>query len=403
MLAASGALIAACGTQASAPTASPTSAIVPQQLAVLEQLDQAIRESYLYADYGGLNWDAETAAVRHQIEAGLSGEQFAVALSSLIAQLPEGSASYLSRDERIAADLQASTVYEGIGAFVGVRGDPNPRVVLLSVISGSPAERSGLLAHDAIYAVDGTAVSADEGVNVLNRVRGPAGSEVVLRVVSPSGASRQISVRRAQVVAADTLRGGLLTPSLMYLLAPAAGDSSIFEAVAKVFQDSEDQQQPITGMVLDLRIAGSGGQWPLVEMLILLGDGPMGKFTSRDGDQPLTVSGREIANSQTVPLVLLTGPDTSGLPEIFAAALQAGGRAAVVGLPSAGTVLNYRRMTLLDGSMLTFADSTYLTVGGVDLSRAGVIPDIRVEADWDEVQPGDDPVLSQALDLLPDS
>lgn len=403
MLAASAAWIAACGAQASAPTAGPTSAHVPQQLAVFEQLDQAIRQSYLYADYGGLNWDAETAAVRHRIEAGLSDGEFAMALSSLIAQLPEGSASYLSRDERIAADLEASTVYEGIGAFVGVRGDPNPRIVLLSVISGSPAERAGLLAHEAIYAVDGTAVSPDEGVDVLDRVRGPAGSEVVLRVVSPSGTAREVSVQRAQVVAADALRGGLLTPSLLYLLAPAAGDSSMFEAVAKVFQDSEDQQQPITGMVLDLRIAGSGGQWPLVEMLILLGEGPMGKFTNRDGDQPLTITGRQIANSQTVPLVVLTGPDTSGLPEIFAAALQASGRAAVVGLPSAGTVLNYRRMTLLDGSLLTFADSTYLTEDGVDLSRTGVVPDIRVGADWDEVLPDKDPVLSQAIGLLPDS
>jgi C-terminal processing protease CtpA/Prc len=85
---------------------------------------------------------------------------------------------------------------------------------------------------------------------------------------------------------------------------------------------------------------------------------------------------------------------------MFAAALQAQGRARLVGLPTPGNVLTFEQQILADGSTLSFAQSSFVTPLGEDLGLVGLSPDLFVEDDWDQVSPTDDPVLSQAVDLL---
>ena len=209
-----------------------------------------------------------------------------------------------------------------------------------------------------------------------------------------------MSVRRERVTAADTLKGDLIEPGVLYLLVPVAVDEAFVENVAGILQVASDQETPPLGMIIDLRIARSGASWPLTEMLTLLGNGNMGSFAARAGEQSVSVPGVDVANSQTIPLALLVGPDTSGAPEVLAGALQAAGRAPLVGLPTGGNVLSFRQLPLSDGSLLTFANSSYITPDGRDLSISGLEPNLVVDADWDEVTLGSDPVLQGAIDLL---
>jgi len=207
-------------------------------------------------------------------------------------------------------------------------------------------------------------------------------------------------VRRDRVTASDTLKGDLLSPGIIYVLVPVAVDDTLAERVAGLLQVSEMEQEPALGLILDLRIAGSDSSWPLTEMLTLLGDGPMGQFATRGGEEPIVIPGVDLGNSQNIPLAILVGPDTSGAPEIFAGALQGIGRAALVGLGTNGNVLSFRQQTLSDGSLLTFADSSYITPGGSDLSLSGLTPNLLVQSDWDQVTPESDPVIQSAIDFL---
>ena len=394
--------VAACGTLPAAglATSIPQSELAARQLIVFEELLARLDEAYIYSDYGGVEWETQASRVNGQIAAGLTDEEFGSALEALVSVLPAGTASYTSREERVQADFEASDTYEGIGAFVSIRAEPEPRILLLSVIDESPAARAGLQAHDAVYAVDGTAVSREEGLAVIDRVRGPAGTKVVLEVASPEQARRQVTVERGKVAIADSLRGGILAPGLIYLLVPVSVDVSLFETLAGLLQNMLEQEQTAVGLVLDLRIAGSSSEWPLDEMLSLLGDGSAGHYNSRAGIQPLDIQGTDFADSQSVPLAILVGPDTSGAPEVFAAALQAIGRGAVLGLPTSGSVLSFQSHVLPDGSLLTFAESSFITPDGTDLSLSGLTPDVIVELDWDQVHPGSDPVLLKAIELL---
>ncbi len=397
--------LAACGGTAATETSSelPRQArdeLSDLQLSVLEEIQQAVEENFIYAGSGGVDWESEVALVRHRIEAGMTQDQFASAIEEMLAALPDGTASFMTRAERVEAEFQSGTLYEGIGAFVSLRAEPQPRILLLSVIAGSPAEEAGLRAHDAVYKVDGFPVTEEEGLSVIERVRGPAGTEVLLEVASPSEDPREVMVRRDRVTASDTLKGDLLPQGILYVLVPVVVDNTLVERVAGLLQVSEQQEQPALGLVLDLRIAGSSSSWPLTEMLTLLGNGPMGHFATREGEQPLVIPGADISNSQTIPLAILVGPDTSGAPEVFAGAMQATGRAPLVGLLTGGNVLSFRQQTLSDGSLLTFADSSYITPNGRDLGITGLTPDLLIQADWDEVTPEFDPVLLGAIDLL---
>ncbi len=370
------------------------------QLTVLEEIRQAVAENFVYPDFGGTDWESEVSLARRRIETGITEDEFGDAVSDLVAALPDGTAGFMTRAERVEAEFQSGTLYEGIGAFVSFRAEPRPRVLLLSIIAGSPAEDAGLRAHDAIYKVDGFPVTEEEGLSIIERVRGPAGTEVLLEVASPGEDAREVMVRRVRVTASDTLKGDLLPPGIIYVLVPVAVDNTLAERVAGLLQVSEMEEQPALGLILDLRIAGSGSSWPLTEMLTLLGDGAMGQFATRAGEQPIVIPGVDLGNSQSIPLAILVGPDTSGAPEIFAGALQATGRAPLVGLPTNGSVLSFRQLTLSDGSLLTFADSSYITPGGSDLSLTGLAPNLLVQFDWDEVTPESDPVLQSAIDLL---
>ena len=400
-------LLSACGrgavTETEPVTALPRQAqdeLQELQFSILDEVHQTIGQHYVYPDFGGVDWEMEVAIVRHGIDAGMNQEEFDLAMGELVAALPEGTAEFMTRAERVEAEFQSGAPYEGIGAFVAFRTEPQPRIVLLSVIAGSPAEQAGLRAHDAVYKVDGFPVTEEEGLSIIEKVRGPAGTEVMLEVISPGEDPREVMVRRDRVTASDTLKGDLLPPGFIYVLVPVAIDSTLAERVAGLLQLSELEEQPALGLVLDLRIAGSSAGWPLTEMLTLLGRGDMGHFAARAGEQPITIAGLDLAGSQTIPVAILVGPDTNSAAEVFAGALQAAGRAPLIGLPTGGNVLSFRQQALSDGSMLTYADSSYVAADGRDVSITGLTPNLIVQADWDAVSPENDPVLQAAIDLL---
>ncbi len=214
------------------------------QLSVLEEIRQAVDKDFVYPDLGGTDWESEVALVRYRIEAGLTEAEFASAIDELVDALPEGTANYMSRAERVDAEFQSGTLYEGIGAFVSLRTDPQPRILLLSVIAGSPAEQAGLRAHDAVYKVEGLPVTEEEGLSIVARIRGPAGTEVLLEVASPAEDPREVMVRRDRVTAADTIKGDLLPSGMLYVLVPVAVDNTLLETVAGLLQASEQQNEP---------------------------------------------------------------------------------------------------------------------------------------------------------------
>ncbi|HRF48347.1 MAG TPA: PDZ domain-containing protein, partial [Anaerolineales bacterium] len=182
------------------PPAPPTASPIDLQLQTLDVIDQVVTEAFVREDLDGVPWADEVAAVRAQVGAGLDAEGFDIAIHDLVDSFPNDAVQFLSRAERIELEANASTTYQGIGVYFGVRGAPEPRVVVLSVIPGSPAEAAGLEAHDAILAIDGAPIPADATREVMaNRIRGAAGSAVTLSVRSPGAEPRDVVITRGEI------------------------------------------------------------------------------------------------------------------------------------------------------------------------------------------------------------
>ena len=130
-------------------------------------------------------------------------------------------------------------------------------------------------------------------------------------------------------------------------------------------------------------------------------NGKIGEFYNRNNEtQPLTVQGEDYVSSQTVPLIILIGSNTSGSPEILAAGLQAEKRATLVGEPTAGSFEATEAFYLPDGSRIFVETASFRLANGKEIGSSGVQPDVALTEGWDDIQPSADPVLEKAVELL---
>jgi carboxyl-terminal processing protease len=378
------------------PQASPQE----QQAKTFETLWSHLEENYIYFETAEVDWQALHDKYLDRIESGLTSEEFASLIEELAAELPAGSLIHETRAERIERDTADTSSYEGIGAFVGFSEEPEPHMVLLDVIEGSPAEKAGLQAHDSIFAIDGNPVLLEEGITAVERVRGPAGSSVTLDVQTPGNPERSVEVQRGKLTSTGKLKTLVLQgTNYGYLLFPPVGSDTLQADVVKSMQ-MFSTDKTLEGLVIDLRIASSTRGWPLEDMFTMFYDGPLGEFYNRNGKQLVEVTGQDTFTSQDVPLVVLVGQNTTGFPEIFAASLQMHNRAVVIGETTPGAVETTSDFYLPDGSQAFIATTSFVLPNGNQIGTTGVIPDISIEAGWDDVLPDKDPVIDRAVETL---
>ncbi|HEX6719539.1 MAG TPA: S41 family peptidase, partial [Pyrinomonadaceae bacterium] len=181
---------------------------------------------------------------------------------------------------------------------------------------------------------------------------------------------------------------------------------SVASEFAKALPDVLDGAE---GIVLDLRANGGGDAEAMADVASLfLDEGTnLGKFADRSGAsfELQTFSRRLWHNIASppikLPLVVLTSENTSSAAEILAAALQAKGRAQVIGSGTCGCVLAIRnRHALPDGGVLDVSEFDYRTAGGVRLEGTGIKPDRLILLTRADIYSRRDSALDLARDLL---
>ena len=397
-------LLTACNSEdtdnLNLPTPLPASDRTELHLHTYDAFWTKLEPNYIFVGSTDFDWKLMPIQTRRQVSSGMTDEEFDGLIDSFIDMFPDDTVIYRNRVERINADLKATLSYEGIGAYISVINEPTPHIVLLSVITSSPAEKAGLRAHDSIYYVDGKPVTEEEGITVVDRIRGPAGSIVTLQVISPNGSERTVEVTRERLQATDMLRYTYLPIAKAGLIRiPMGGNANIMSDMLTSI-DTLIEKNGMENLVIDMRVAHSNDDWPLESMLSLFTEGDMGTIYTRYDNYALTVNAQNVSGSQTIPLVLLVGPDTQGASEIFAAVLQDKGRATVIGQPTLGYVFDFDHFILPDGGEVFFGNSSYVSPLGRDIGVLGVMPDVLVQSSWDQVSDEEnfkyDPVVTRA-------
>lgn len=371
-----------------------------QQTEVYESLMSLLQQSYIHYEEVSVDWAALKQNGLERIDAGMSTDEFNAMLDELETKLPNGDFEHQSRSEilQLISDSNPSG-YGGIGAFVDFKPQGTPHVVILDVMPGSPAEKAGLQAHDSIYAIDGTPVGLEEGLGAVSRVRGPIGTQVTLSIETPGVGRRDVNVTRAQISGVGALRAQLFEGSVGYILLPPAPNATTIPEI-KTELEKYAAIPGFKGLILDLRISNSSSNWPVDELLTLFQNGTIGEVRNPAQIQSITITGSDVAGSQTVPLVVLVDDHTAGLPELFAAAMQINNRATIIGAHTSGRVETLNGFMLPNGAQVFIAGTSFRLIDGQDVGMDGVSPKVVIEAGWDEIQAGHDPVILAAVQFL---
>ena len=102
------------------------------------------------------------------------------------------------------------------------------------------------------------------------------------------------------------------------------------------------------------------------------------------------------------PLVVLVNSGSASGSEVFAGALQAHGRATLIGEQTHGKGSVQELHRLSDGSIMRVTTGIWITPAGIALagSGSGLAPDLEVEMSEGQIGADDDPVLAAGLEAV---
>ena len=398
-------------TNSPTPTATitPTPTIVitqsAQQLEIFDELWQIVRDEYLYPDFNGLDWNAIRDDYRSQIEAGMTDDDFYLAMDEMISRLGDDHSVFLNPVEAREEDAiyAGNSDYVGIGVLVSSIPE-RERAVILTVFPGSPAFEAGLQPRDSILTVDGEPILDEDGF-LRDILRGPEGSQVTLSVQTPGGDPRQEQITRRKISGAVPVPNEVLSsPSgkrIGYILLVTFNDGTIDDQIGKVLNEMTSQS-PLDGLIIDNRQNSGGADTILRGVLGYFTSGSLGYFISRETERPLQVDQLDINGSQQLPLVVLVGPGTASYGEVFSGVLKDVSRAYLIGETTDGNVETLWGYDFDDGSRAWLAHESFRPINHQkdNWEESGIIPDQTVIAGWDEYSLDNDPVVQAALEYF---
>ena len=371
------------------------------QINVFQSAVDVITQVYLYPDFNGIDWEAVTAKYQAEINAGLSTEDFYIAMNNMVMELGDEHSSFQSPAivAELAAELDGDNDFVGVGIYIMPQMDKG-QAALISIMPDSPAEHGGLKAHDAILAVDGHPIVKD-GDLYIYLARGPECSATVLTVKSPGQEPRQVMLVRERIQGPSLIDARIL-PTLDgsrigYIFIPSFFDRTLPGQIEQALTNFG----PLDGLILDNRMNGGGSSDVVEPILSFFTAGTLGDFVSRKESRPFIINPNTIHNSQDVPLVVLVGEDTASFGEIFSGVLQDNGRAKIAGQISLGNVETLHGYDFEDGSRIWIAEEKFIpAISRANWEETGLIPDLEAYADWDTFIFENDPTVAAALALL---
>ncbi len=378
--------------------ASPTGVPGPTErhLRIFDKVYDLVLDNYIYSDFNGLNWPAWGVICRERVAAGMDDTEFYQAMTVLVDKLNDGHSVFQSPT---AADFTNAAIYGGQSTMgIGVATAPRPdrdAAVLLDVYPGSPAWNAGLRPHDSLLSLDGNPIT-----HGIAQLAGPANSPVVLTVQTPGQHPRLVTMVRAPVPIPPPIVAGRWQDGEIVSILIRTFWSQDTAALLRQRLQELGAMGPISGLVIDLRTNQGGSEHSLLGVLSLFGDGTLGYFTRRDGDRALSVVGENVRDSQTLPMVILVGQETTSYAEIFAGVLQSTGRARLVGTVTGGNVETIWPHDFEDGSRIWIAEESFRPLSGGDWERDGIVPGYFVAGDWAEFTADSDTQFTTAIQLL---
>lgn len=307
------------------------------------------------------------------------------AIAPLLRELDDPAVRILGPEQAAALmDQFSGAAWPGVGLFELLSIDTDEATRQLTIVTpvpGGPAARAGLRPGDVVLRAGGRPPPTLHDAMTL--LRGEPGGQVT------------VTVRRGPRVFDVELPYEAVDPDRMMVLSAVRGDvgllgiyeftSGVAERARRALADLD--AAGVRGVILDLRNdpGGSLEEAIAVADLFLTAGTEVVTLRSR-GETAQVFACREPAVWKK-PLVVLVNHGSASAAEVVAGALQAAGRAQLVGSATFGKGLAHTGEPLGDCGLLMLPMGRLVTPHGRDLLEEGLTPDV-------EVDPSAWPVLS---------
>ena len=267
-------------------------------------------------------------------------------------------------------DLQIDTKgkFTGIGIHITMR---DGFVTVISPIEDTPADKAGIVAQDRIVKVDGKPVKdLREAVKMM---RGPKGTKVLVTIMR-QGEKEPLDFELVRdVIPILSVKAIELRPGYGYIRLSQFSGSTTKE-LEEALKKMETAENPIKGLVLDLRNNGGGLLNQAIQVTDLFLE--EGKILSIEGRNKKNTKVYMDTLIRSYPLVVLINGGSASASEIVAGALQDQKRALILGTTSFGKGSVQTVETLRDGSGVKLTIARYFTPNGRSIQAKGIEPDI---------------------------
>jgi len=325
-------------------------------------------------------------------------KMFYGAVEGMVAGLGDPYSVYFPPEKAEEFTAEISGKFEGIGAELGKKEE---QLVVVAPLPQSPAEKAGLKVGDRIFAINGESTSGLSVDAAASKIRGPKDTVVTLTVApEKKDVLSDIKITR-DVIVVPTVVFEMKEHNIAYVRLAVFNKETwpnFDKAIDQVLAKSPK------GLILDLRSNPGGYLETAVQVASeWVESGPVlrERFSSGPAQEHPTVGMHRLRD---IPTVVLVDGGTASASEIVAGALQDYKKATLVGEKTFGKGSVQSFDLLPDGSALKITIATWFTPNDRQINEVGIEPDVVITppalTSTSTVKPGNDPALSQALEIL---
>jgi len=384
-----------------------------EYLSTFEIVWKKVNETFFDPTFGGLNWKAVHDRYQPRIAAAKTDKEFYELINKMLWELKVSHANLVPPG--------SLALYEPLTFAEGSPGIDvrllNRAAVITSVKPESPAHKAGLCPGYVIQAID--EISVEQIVReaelkmpppsnsrsqiaritkaILGRIYGASGTEVSIVYSDKGGEKREQKILRTKrsgvaagpIFLATEFEARRLENGIGYIRL-----NTLQPQFAAQISEAIKSMGNVREMIFDLR-GNSGGEIENMPDLFLRERALLYLNKSRSGETKVFFDPAD--DSFKGPLVLLIDPTSGSASELFAACLQAIGRAVVVGERSPGSVMEMDRMIFPNRAIFMYPVAQLRTPDGTVLEGHGVVPDIEVGLNREMLLKGIDSQLDSAI------
>ncbi len=296
------------------------------------------------------------------------------AIKGMLSQMDPHS-SYLDKD--LFDDLQESTSgnYGGLGIEVGME---DGFVKVISPMDDTPAAKAGIESGDLIIQIDGTPIKGMSLTDAIEAMRGEPGSEIEITLIKTDNPTPKPITLTREIIKVASVKQRYLEDGFGYLRIAQFQSGTGGEVEKAVIQLKDEGD--LEGLVIDLRNNPGGVLQAAVAVSdVFIDDGLIVYTQGRKEDSKLSYNARTPDLIRGVPIVILVNEGTASASEIVAGALQAHGRAVVMGTTTFGKGSVQTILPLTNEKAIKLTTAKYYTPNGKSIQAEGIIPDIWVD------------------------